>query len=457
MSDRTQQHQSEQERTTADSTQSSPSMGPSNAHQVDRIQAIQQLNMWLEGQQTRLATTSVMMQMAESNGVLQALETAWANYQRNGYLQEMPLNPGRSFNRESAGIFLPTELASNIRPFIEMTETARGANAESSSSGVDWNTRLGIPEYRTQSDNLVAPEASCNVTTLAMILERMGIGRNDVIMALERRMNIGVLDNQESRDDNWIDTTMDYLNRQMRASAPYQRVRGEASMSTDTREGLASGYRDNAQMEDLLDLLLHEMGQSRTAVVSEPERLLQEVSFGRATPTTEKLWESRWDRLAPQVEECLENGGGAALSFKHKGNRSNATHIVSILAVESDGFRIDDPYGDMRDDYNRRAWDDAYWGRNDDGNLIASRDRSDQRNVIGDVDDWGTSWARDLPEEESRGQESFISSDQVRRSMFYVQLFHRGEQSTSSLLQGSGTDLAPTRSLIPVARGPRFE
>ena len=44
---------------------------------------------------------------------------------------------------------------------------------------------------------------------------------------------------------------MHYLNRQMRARSGYQRIRGEASMSNSEREGIASTYRDNAQLEDL--------------------------------------------------------------------------------------------------------------------------------------------------------------------------------------------------------------
>ena len=426
-----------------------PPATASNASMVNRAQAIQQLNTWLEGQQTLIESTSLMLQQAQANGVLQAVENAWVQYEQSGYMYEMPATVGRSFNSESAGIFLPTELASNIRPFIEMTEMAQSAQAESSSSGVDWNTRLGIPEYRTQSDNLAAPEASCNVTTLAMVLERMGIGRNDILAALESQMDIGILDSPESKDADWLENTMSYLNRQMRAQSGYQRIRGEASMSNSAREGIASNYRENAQMEDLLDLLVHELGQSRTSAVSEPDRILEAVSMGRPTPTSEKLWERRWTHLAPQVRECIENGGAAALSFKHKGTRhKSATHIVSILAVEDDGFRIDDPYGEIRSDYNRNAWDDAYWGRDENNRLIGSRDRSDQQNVQGEIDDWGTTWARDLPQEEERGRESFITIAQVRSSMNYVQLFHRGQPS---LAQPDGS-YAPPSSLMPVSR-----
>lgn len=441
MSDKSRQQQ--QSSTVEQNTEERNYASVSNATQADRMQAIQQLNTWLESQRSRLETVNIMMQQPAAHGVLQALENAWTQYERSGYLFEMPATVGMNFDTEGSGIFLPTELTVNVRPIIELTEN--GSNGERSAAGIDWNTRLGIPEYRTQSDNLVAPEATCNVTTLAMILERMGIGRQDVAAAIEKRMGIQLLDGPEAREQDWVDNTLSYLNRQMRASRPYQRVRGEASMSTSNRERIASEYSDSAQMEDMLDMLLHMMGQSRTSVVSNPDNLLSAVSGDGPTPTSEKIWDRKWDRLAPKVKECIDNGGGAALSFRHKGGRSTATHIVSILSVQDDGFLIDDPYGDIRDDYMRRGMDDAYWSRNDQGNLIRSRSQSDQKNEVAGIDDWGSAWARDLREEEDRGRETTISKEQIKSSMFYVQLFRRGTPEVSTL--------APRRSQRPQARG----
>ena len=432
----TKSQQQEHSERDEETTQQGPVSMASNANQVARIQAIQQLNTWLEGQRERLEKVAIVAQSSEANGILQTVETAWSEYEQSGYMFELSPNPGHHFKPQSAGIFLPTELTLNIRPIIERTETADNANGERSNSGIDWNTRLGIPEYRSQSDNLVAPEASCNVTTLAMILERMGIGRDDVIQAVEKQMGFQFLDSPEAQDQDWLDSTLNYLNRQMRSTKTYQRIRGQASMSSGEREDIASKYDENAQMEDLLDMLVYQMGQSRTAIISNPERLLEALTPGKATPTTEKLWERRWDKLAPVVQACIENGGGAALSFRHKGTRTGGTHIVSILAVEQDGFLIDDPYGDVREDYNSRKWDDAYWGRSDDGHLVRSRDLSSQRNVIGEQDNWGTTWARELREEEHRGRETRLRKSQIESSMFYVQLFHRGTPSLDTLSPG---------------------
>ena len=58
----------------------------------------------------------------------------------------------------------------------------------------------------------------------------------------------------------------------------------------------------------------------------------------------------------------------------------------------------------------------------EDGSLIGSR-FSDQRNEIGETNEWGIGWARDLQAEERKGQETVISKKQVN-VMFYA-ITHR--------------------------------
>ena len=416
---------------------------PSNGQVMERVQAVQQMNQWLTEQRDRFKTMGVMFLEPEAHKVLYAAEQTWQTFQLNGTLQALPNIPTQPYTSEEAGIALPTELASSIRYFIRLTEPEGPQTTESSSNGIDWNTRLGISEYRTQSDNLVAPEATCNVTTLAMVFERLGYGRDDVLMALEKRMGLNTLSTEETREMEWKDHALDYINDNMRASGAYRRVRGEGWLSTDDKNSMASDFRDQAQLEDLLDLLADELGMSRYSVISEPERMLQAVTqTGQDTPTAEKIWDSSWSKTTPKITECLENGGAVALSFYHKGNRGNGTHIVSVLEVRGDELIIDDPYGDIREDYSRRRYDDAYWSQNDDDNLIYSRDRSNQRNVIGDTDDWGIDWARERNDEDVRGRESTMDKTQFEGAMFYVQLFHRAQPSP----------YAPTSSRRPTPR-----
>ena len=415
----------------------------SNGQVMERVQAVQQMNQWLTEQRDRFKTMGAMFLGPEAHKVLYAAEQTWHQFQQNGTLQSLPNIPTQPYTSEEAGVALPTELASDIRYFIRLTEPEGPQTTESSSNGIDWNTRLGISEYRTQSDNLVAPEATCNVTTLAMVFERLGYGRDDVLMALETRMGLNALSTEETREMEWKDHALDYINDNMRASGAYRRVRGEGWLSTDDKNSMASDFRDQAQLEDLLDLLADELGISRYSVISEPERMLQAVTqTGENAPTAEQIWEKSWSKTTPKMTECLENGGAVALSFYHKGTRGGGTHIVSVLEVRGDELIIDDPYGDIREDYSKRRYDDAYWSRNDDDRLIQSRDRSDQRNVIGDTDDWGIEWARERNEEDVRGRESTVSKTQFEQAMFYVQLFHRAQPSSQ----------APTSSRRPAAR-----
>lgn len=428
------------ERRTASSSPSTVS----NAQMLEYQQAIQTINEWLDTQREVIESMGVMQQPVAATQVLQLVESRWDEYLNSGYLLEFPAQPSSNVRAASQRVQLPTQLASNLRYFIEHTELINAdAPSEASADGVDWNSRLGIPEYRTQSDNLVAPEATCNVTTLAMVLERLGYNRQDLINALEARMGLNPLSSPEARDESWLDSTMDYLNDAMR-DASYKRVRGQTSVSRANRTEIAEDFFANAQLEDLIDMLANDMNFSRYGAISEPDRLLAEITGDGREIRTTKIHRFVWEDVSEQVNNCIINGGAAALSFRHKGRRSSATHIVSILSVESDGFRIDDPYGDIRDDYAPNRSDDAYWSRDENDRIIASRERSSQQNVPGEFEDWGINWARSLREEENRGRESFISSEQMRRGFNYIQLFQNGA-------------LAPMSSALPQARPANLE
>ena len=392
-----------------------PGLGLSNAMTAStllRTTTIEQLRPWLQEQYTRISEIPVIAQIQESNAVLAFLENAWFSFEETGELPPLSSVPGPSILLEQSRVAIPMELASEVRPLIDLTEP---------SGAIDWNARLGIPEYRTQSDNLVGPEATCNTTTLAMILERLGYSRQDLIEAMEVRFAVND-ETQEERTQVWEQKALAYINSVMNDSRAYRRIRGQASVSRTERTAIAETFREQAQLEDLLDLLLKDMGLSRYGIISEPTMLLRELS-GDQAGETEIIWNSHWDTLKEKVGSCLDNGGAAALSFRHKGTRGSDTHIVSILFVEEGGFEIDDPYGDVRADYNPEKYDDAYWARDEEDNLIQSRSR--QRNQAGGFDDWGVDWMMDLPSFEEKGKETFLSSEVIRKGFNYVQLFHR--------------------------------
>ena len=78
---------------------------------------------------------------------------------------------------------------------------------------------------------------------------------------------------------------------------------------------MAAEYRDRAQMEDLLDLLAHEIGVPRTSVISSPNRMLETITGGVNTPTTEQIWNRNWDSLSEKVLYLLTSGRSGCTLF----------------------------------------------------------------------------------------------------------------------------------------------
>jgi hypothetical protein len=173
-------------------------------------------------------------------------------------------------------VAVPPDLIGDVRAIVTVAEApGTGGLQELSPSGIDWNSRLGVPQYRTQSDNVAGPEVTCNVTSVAMALERVGVSRGDVVMALTRRIKIRTwrrnhaelkrgptdkeIDTITLADDDWTREVRGYLdvvNADHRGNEVdvYKKVRGQDQPGT-VLDAIASTYKTNAQMEDLLDLL----------------------------------------------------------------------------------------------------------------------------------------------------------------------------------------------------------
>ena len=438
-----------------------------------RGQLVTGLRAWLTTQRAEIAGLQGDARVQRIEGVLSTLEGAWARAQRGEAVDVAALPAAPAGAGAAQGLALPPELVGEVRPLVTMLEAGVSGAAKgvgggpegSTHSTVDWNTRLGVPEYRTQSDNLAAPEATCNVTTLAMSLERLGIGREQVLRAVEDQIktrwiaaarkngtitaaraeelkaDLQRVDEEPGwdRDAEWKAAARRYIDGVMK-DAPYQRLRGQASVSPAERDAVAGQMRDRAQMEDLLDMLVDQAGLSRYGVVGDPGKVLELVSPDGKTPDTEMLWGgTAWKTVHEKTRDTLEGGGAAALSFLHKGTReSGASHIVSVQEAKDDGFKVDDPYGTVRSSYNPKGYDDAYWSsesyqqRNAKTKKMETKekliaDRDARKNTVNGFDDWGAATARQLDAEEARGRDTFLGKDMITRSMKYVQLFHRGK------------------------------
>lgn len=337
-------------------------------------------------------------------------------------------------SEKPAGAFVPPQLIPITRVLAAIADEGAGA--------ADWNSRLGAQQYRTQSDNLAAPEATCNVTSMAMVLERLGYSRADVVAAVDREVKgrwlkahgkraEGDLSDVELPKGQWGDEVLRYLDKQQGAGKGYQRLRGHDT-GTKERGQMAAVYRDDAQMEDLVDFLLSMLGVDRTTITPAAAKLLARIeTTAGERPTVETLRKggaNTWDVVRARVHATLEEGGSAMMSIFHKGAGESGTHLVVAQQVTSGGMVIDDPYGGIRADYDRGKKGDAYA---DPGK---TRKTSNLRNVPamvdhdrdGAEDDWKVGAAGDLAANESRGASSEQSDAVLSKAWNYVALYRRG-------------------------------
>lgn len=305
----------------------------------------------------------------------------------------------------------------------------------------------GVPLYRTQSDNLASPDATCNTTSMAMALERLGYDRQDVIRAIERELKIRELraihgrrhqptDEEiaahELADDAWQQAAQRFFDQEQGRGSGYQRLRSGTVSDREERDW-APVFRDQAQMEDLVHMLINMMGIERTEinVGDHPQEILDAVhgESPLAETTAERLAVSRWATVAPTVRQCLHGGGAATLSVDHKSHGTAGSHIVTIQEVRSDGIVVDDPYGRVHAGFavDRQSHGDAYMR----GGSRVLRDPGAGRWTANRIDadndaDWMRTSAR--TEDELKGDSSFWPNRQVEAMTNgrYVVLFWKG-------------------------------
>lgn len=347
---------------------------------------------------------------------------------------------------------VPTQLIDDARPLIEslerMTPDATvkkaGTNAEGAhvGSGADWNTKLGVPQYRTQSDNLIPPEASCNMTSLAMALERMGYGRENAMDAIDGELRQKYLDEQKAKlaktkgDPSTLPKTADdvtlpagYFEGQVKgylksvndsAEKPYQGVRGKTT-NDKAWDAIAGQYRENAQFEDTLDFLRYlSKAGGRTDLDTVTPKLLEKLEPDPdKRPTYRTVTPDRnmdWTKARGEMSNVLDEGGSAMLSYHHKGGGNrDASHIISVQQMQKDGLIVDDPYGHIRPGYNVSQVGDAYGEK---GQAGRSPDRKNQvdpavnRALPSQMDsDWTASAGQHLKANESLGNSSSVADN----------------------------------------------
>jgi hypothetical protein len=405
---------------------------------------------WLESRVTeinseRQAGTLAGTALVERiEGVLWQTEDLAARLRNEAVIDiaTLPTQPAVGQRQDAGGI--PPEWIQPARQLIEVLERVEptaenGAAAPATNpegnrvNGNDWNTRLGVPQYRTQSDNLASPEATCNVTSFAMVAERLGMGRGEVLAAIEQRLQIREDATPAQRAETWQRRVLTFLQGEMRRGQAYQRLRGQAAVDARTLQDWATNFRDTAQMEDLVAFLAHLMGIERTALVGNATQVinaLAEQRQGDNLPTFRqeeifalqgRTWQAKWTWLSGRIQECLSAGGAAFYSFYHKGSGRDGTHITTVQRVTNEGLILDDPYGGVRAGYTRSQAGDAYAPAGQTGRTAAYKNQVDRTNA----GDWQTARAQELEQGESRGNSHLFQAQGVVESLYYVRLVFR--------------------------------
>lgn len=361
--------------------------------------------------------------------------------------------PDSSATTSAGRGYVPPELVGVVRPLIAKLEVGVGGATETTQAPVegskhsqdDWNSRLGVPQYRTQSDNLAAPEATCNVTSFSMILERLGYSRADVLAAVEKQLKIRYLRGQKKDpnkedlskvtlpDDQWQKEIRTYLDTQNAAGKGYQKLRGGATTDKQ-REELSKEFKDNAQMEDVLDFLLNLLGVSRYGITGSATSVLGKIEPDAGerpgVETISKGGKNTWKSVKESVGGALDAGGSAMLSLFHKGKGQTGTHLIVVQQVTSAGIVVDDPYGKIRATYDRSKAGDAYAepGKTRGNSGLKNTVNKEDTDEDGFDDDWKVARAQDGTSNETRGGSVTLADNQVDGMWNYVSIYRRAAQ-----------------------------
>jgi hypothetical protein len=400
----------------------------------DRTPFLNSFNSWFQAQMGELIKLKGQDKVEASERCLAEIENLFLRFNNNEAVDFSNLSSGNvSIDRKNKRSYAPPELIPVVRQLIEMVERpvesvdkSASAVAEGSLySDKDWNSRLGIPQYRTQSDNLASPEATCNVTSMAMALERLGYSRADILTSIDVELKKSHTQAQKKGSkvtlDEWRQEKIKaYLKKENQAGKGYQKLRGQSNIAA-TLDGWAGGYVESAQMEDLLDFLTYLKGVHRTTIVSDPSVILPAVQ-GKSKLSHQRIDQvGDWQKFSDKIRTHLNGGGSAAFSFRHKGKESTGTHIISIQSMETDGFMVDDPYGHVRSDYSGKEAGDAF---TDKGKT--SRNRKNKVDSSGHkLDDWEVDRAQSPEDFEERGKSYKFSRASIESSFSYVMLFSR--------------------------------
>lgn len=518
--------------------------------QLDRRDYMLRYARWLEAQLQIVNSIEGQSKLDLIRGHLSQVESTFHQIETGTFPPINDLSVTPDFEAHDYHAKVAPEVIDTVRKFIDLTEisirayeapaesTLQGTEADATTgevkatpkniktsedsvkggslySSIDWHSRLGVPRYRTQTDNLLPPVTTCSPTSFAMAAERMGYTRADVVATIDELLTDhrstkyretlyneaqyrldkfieaeGVQETNRAKvkvDDDFVpdpgtapsgykpSTPMpanylvgavvprDYtpseevdektLNSKWEAEVTkflngvtgnkeWKKVRsGSSGGSIHLKSAeLAKGFRENAQMEDLVYLLATLVGTNKKSSSRDGATKILPALYDSSFETNADAQEVAIENTAPsnltpvirrKIESTLNNGGAVVLNWRHKGIDDSDGHIVTVRAVTHDGLQLDDPFGVVNPAYERRRFSatevenkqktyDAYkatGGRKTRGNYN-NRNKLDYHTSESDYwkRDFGFDESRSLDQDEQRGRESKLSWEQFNDS-----------------------------------------
>jgi hypothetical protein len=310
-------------------------------------------------------------------------------------------------------------------------------------SDIDWNSKLGVPQYRTQSDNLTPPEATCGYTSMAMNLERLGNSRADVILAIDSKLKEGVKNPKlKSLWEMNVEAFLKKINSI--TTMDWQKVRygNKGGKLLGKEKDLSKQFKKTAQMEDLIyfyKYLISSKSASRTDTFSTyKEKMPEYINNPEVSNLSPGAFNTDRDDFygrdflpkdREKMQSVLDNGGSVVMSVNHKG--TEGSHIMFVQSINSQGLVIDDPYGNHAPDYKYGEKGDLFAGK---GKEYKDRKKKPVKYMnephynSADKDykkrDFTAEKAQNLTTDESRGESVLVKWDYISKGFVYYIIYY---------------------------------
>ncbi len=397
----------------------------------DRSQYMTDLKTWLDARYTEVTALSGTAKKDRIKGILSLMESVAHQLQAGTFPLISGLSTSPAYEAHTYTSFMPPELTLTVRQFIVALEAGEPAADAVVAAGdeIDWNARLGVPQYRTQSDNLAPPEVTCGPTAFTMGAERLGYGRADMISAIDSKLRESMEADatQAQVETKFEEKAQEFLESFSSEANGYQKLRGNKGGLAGHEDDLAEGFRAWGQYEDLTYFLawLNSIERGNVASGSSQTMLdsLHDAQTGVDNPTGTNSSIVTFSSTVTfslehrkRIQDTLAAGGAVVLSLHHKGDDAG-THILAVRQVTAEGLAMDDPYGQVNPGYRRGVSGDAF----KDVGGTSGRGAYNWRNVSHDdvtgddysQRDFTRAAAEELEADESRGQNEVLSWAQI--------------------------------------------